>query len=114
MARPSYNTITVGTANWDAPLNDNFEVILGAPFPPVQISTLAGLNSNFDPADYENCIATAGDEPGYLFVSDGTEWRRVPYSAEAMANVVGWADATAQSDFNALLTKLRASGVIET
>lgn len=117
MARPFFNTsISHGVEGWDGALNDNFEVLTLGPWPAFEQA--AGDETNlpvtFPPASYDRCIAFVNHTTlGWImYYSTGTTWLVVPHRAAAQADSVAVTLAALVVDFNSLLAKLRAAGVI--
>lgn len=111
MARPTLTDVASGEQGWDSTINDNWDVLLSGPFPIKEYANYAALPAAG--ADNARCVAALTDEHR-LVISNGSTWLRLPTMAAAVADASGWADATAQTKFNALLAALRATKVIDT
>ena len=115
MSRPPTLTINSGQESWDVDVSDNFTLAgLGTdPMIAPQFDPEATLP---DPTLWDRCIAVAKNTESdwCLFISDGIAWKLIPKQAAVQAAASGWSDATAQNDFNALLTKMKSSGVMDT
>ncbi len=123
MSRPSWTpTPLVSTQQgWDAPLNDTLTAaratVLQGPFPVFEYSTGAtpetGIAGAFPPGLYDRCVAMVLHSTlGWvLMYSDGTTWR-VHGRAANQVDSVAVSAAALVVDFNSLLAKLRAGGVL--
>jgi hypothetical protein len=111
MPRPTTTPIAADQAGWDATIDDNFDVLVGGPFPIKEYANFAALPAAG--ADNARCVAALTDEHR-LVISTGAAWLRLPSMAAAQADSVAADVATIVADFNALLAKLRATKVIDT
>lgn len=107
MARPQRNIITQGLSSWDADVDRNFESLTGSPFPIFTVDTEGELPSA---SGYASCIALVS---GQLFISTGTVWKAYNGTSTHQADSTATDIEGAVSDFNSLLSKLRASGIME-
>ncbi|MCZ2418684.1 MAG: hypothetical protein LC123_02415 [Burkholderiales bacterium] len=105
MARPEHTEVVQGQNSWDSTINDNFGLIFNTPLPPKQYADYASLPAA---SSYDRCVAMVVDE-NVLVMSNGTTWLRMGTQAALVADASGWADATAQTKFNDLLTALKNS-----
>ncbi len=107
MARPERRIIASGIAAWDADVDANFGLIMDAPLPLYQVSTVGDLP---DATEYNACFAWVGN---VLYISDGTTWAEylpiAPATADSTATIV----ADLVTDFNTLLANLRSAGIME-
>lgn len=116
MSRPETVDISSGIEGWDAKINSNIRTVLNGtekPLPIAQFDDVANLVA-LNPALWDRCIALAdvggvGGGDWVLYFSDGAAWIPMGRQAAFQADSAGWTDATAQTDFNALLAKLRAA-----
>lgn len=117
MSRPTFNPVPLVNAQegWDADVNDNFdqtkEVFHDGPLPLKEYATIGALP---DPTLYDRCAAIVNDgTAGWVIViSNGTSWVIVGKQAAAQIDSTAVAVAGIVADFNALLAKLRTSGVL--
>lgn len=107
MSRPTASTISSGLEAWDVAIGDNFDLIFTTPVP-LASYTFSALPAA---ASYAQCLAVTSDN-NRLAYSDGTNWHNVPVQGSSQSNASGWADSTAQANFNSLLALLRASNAI--
>jgi len=120
MARPNFSPVLLdsGTEGWDAEVDDNFaaakEVFQDGPIPLKEYANVGALPAA---AQYDRCacMVNLGGAVGWtIAISNGAAWQFVPKQAAAQANSTAAALADLVTDFNTLLTKLRATGVIAT
>jgi outer membrane murein-binding lipoprotein Lpp len=109
MARPERNVIASGEAAWDGEVDSNFAMLTDAPFPLFLVA-----NTSLLPAagGYDACLALVGTTANAkLYISNGTSW--VAYQQAAhQANTTAADVAAMATDFNALLAKLQAAGIM--
>lgn len=110
MPRPTPDAILSGMQSWDASVEANFNLIFETPLP---LATYADFGSLPTASSYEGCIALIEDED-VLVVSDGAAWTRIGRQAAAQTNSTAVTVGDLVTDFNALLTKLRATKIIAT
>lgn len=115
MSRPSRITIQSGQEGWDADTNDDF-TLAGIGANPMLAPEFGSEGALPTAGLWDRCVVAVDNATSgwTLYISDGTNWVPLAKQATAQAASAGWADATAQTDFNALLTKLRASGALDT
>jgi len=93
MARPARTPIASGTQGWDASMDDNFIVTLGAPFPIHESASLTEANvaSTFAPASYDRCLVWVNHTVyGYvLYRSNGTDWLPFDPAKQITRSVTG-------------------------
>ena len=120
MSRPTYvNTpLQSGMEGWDANVNDELSAlaatVLEAPFPAYQhAGNQTDLATTFAAASYDRCLVWVNHTSlGWvLYYSDGTSWR-IYGRAAAQADSVAANVADLRTDFNALLAKMRAAGLL--
>lgn len=112
MARPTRNTIASGEAAWDGDVDNNFSLIFDTPFP-----MYLAANTGVLPAasSYEGCLALVGTSANArLYISNGSAWSLYDPKAAYQANSTAADAATMASDFNDLLAKLQAAGLMAT
>ena len=121
MSRPVYAPVAVVSSieGWDALITDNFNATADAlanyPLPIAKYAAISGGSGPPTASSYDQCICVANDSvtAGWvIMVSDGAAWNIVPKRAAAQANSVAGTLGALVTDFNSLLAKLRASGVI--
>ena len=121
MARPERNNIQSGLAAWDADVEENFEILFDNPIPLPENTTsrtMAQVDSAYAPASYDRCFiaqnVSDGDLSGYyLLFSNGSDWLVCARQVADQSDAAGWADGTAEGDFNALLALLREAGILK-
>lgn len=116
MSRPETVAISSGIEGWDAKINSNFQTVLNGdekPLPIAEFSDVADLLA-LNAALWDRCIALAdvGTDDWVLYYSNGASWIPIGRQAAYQADSSGWTDSTAQTDFNALLAKLRTAHVM--
>lgn len=108
--RPERLTIGEGEQSWDAKADLNFEALVEGPFPIHTEATIGDLNTNFPPANYEECIVLVG---GVLYISDGATWG-VYIQAANVPDSTATTVADMATDFNTLLSALQTAGIMAT
>lgn len=108
MSRGQCTNIVHGEEDDDAVINDNFAVIVGAPFPPKTYADFGSLPAA-NTADWS--VAALEDEDVLVF-SDGATWHRIGRRAAAQADSTAAVLADLVTDFNALLAKLRTAKLL--
>lgn len=114
MARPSpsLNAITSNLENWDAEVDDNFDQLVDLcftnPFPAARYATTGALPAA---SSYENCLAFV-EVDDLIYISDGTNWNPIGTQCANQADSTATIVADIVSDFNDLLAKLQASGLM--
>jgi len=107
MSRPSRLIIASGIAAWDADVDANFGMIFNKPFAMHQEETEGELNTNFDPADYDQCLVLVGEE---LYISDGTAWKKYLGVSNHVDDSTASTVSEMVQDFNLLLSKMQDAG----
>jgi len=108
MARPERIVITDGQQAWDGEVDLNFEQLTDAPMPMYFAADLSSLNTDFSPANYDQCLALIGT---VLYISDGATWevyREGVFVADSTAATV----SELATDFNTLLASLQGAGIM--
>jgi len=94
MTRPEHVAINSGDQGWDGDMDDNFDVVFDAPFPPHEhTGDETDLASTFAAASHDRCLVWV-DHTTYgwvLYYSDGTNWRLYGFDKRAVTNVTGTA-----------------------
>jgi len=106
MARPTRLSIASGIAAWDADADFNFALLTDAPFPLFQVAVVGSLPAA---SSYDKCLALVGS---VLYISNGTAWSKYQVAATQAASTATDIPGLV-SDFNALLSKLKAAGIME-
>lgn len=107
MSRPARLPIDSGLQGWDAQVDDNFETILDDPFPVPQVANDAALPTA---SLFDRCLVTTIDN-GYLYLSDGSVWQRVPQNVPDRADTSGLTLGQLETELNNLKQDLRDAGL---
>lgn len=118
MSTPIIPAIPSGQS-WDAPLNEALDILgrAGEPVPvPLHAGDESDLQTTFAAADYDQCqIWVDHTTLGRVLAwSDGSSWQFSPKQSAAQSDSTATTVGDVVSDFNALLTKMRASGLMAT
>lgn len=84
MTRPTLSYPASAQQGWDGRINDNFDVLVGGPFPVYQAATVSALLAA-NPANYEDCLAATQDTHE-VWMSDGSAWHVVGRCAAENCN----------------------------
>ena len=114
MAKRAYPALEAGVQGWDAlltgPWRDNLQ---GYPLPVFEPSAGAFANLPAAAQNDRGLAAVLDGTAGWILVlSNGSTYRKVPVQAAAQADSTATDVAGLKADFNALLAKLRAAGVL--
>lgn len=115
MSKPLWSDVQSGAEGWDAAVQDNVEVLKSGPWPVYEhAGNETNLASTFPASQHDRCVCWVNHTTlGWLlYWSDGTSWRPLPKQAAAQADSVAGSVGALVTDFNALLAKLRAAGVL--
>lgn len=115
MTRPNFTDIPHGVQGWDAVVNDDFALIGTTPVP---LALYANAGALPTASSYDKCFAVitddgsgGGGKPAFV-MSNGTTWLLIGTRAATQAASVAATLGALVTDFNALLTKLKASGLM--
>lgn len=106
MARPSRKLMVSNVSAWDADADFNFTLLFNGPLPLFQVASTASLPAA---SSYDKCLAMVGS---VLYISNGTTWGKYQVAATQAASVAADVPGLV-TDFNALLAKLKAAGIME-
>lgn len=113
MPKPNTVPVSQGTESWDTIINDNFKV-LGRTGDPVPVPEFASEGALPAASAFTRCIAIVNNAQGWtIYLSNGSSWVPMARRALAVPDSIAADLASLVSDFNTLLSALRASGVIE-
>lgn len=114
MAKVALSTIESGVEGWDALANDNFAKLTAAPIPLFSATAAQLAAGTLVPGQNDDGLAIQTDGTGgpYLVFSNGGAWKKVGTQCASQANSVAGTVGALVTDFNALLAKLKASGLM--
>lgn len=116
MTKPTFSPVAILAAieGWDAPVTDNFSALEDLITDPWPLDEYVIAATPPAASSYDRCIIAREDATaGWLLaVSDGSNWKLIPKQAAAQADSTAASVTDLKNDFNALLAKLRATGVI--
>jgi hypothetical protein len=115
MAKVTYPAVAHGIEGWDGELESWRVILQTGPLPIFEASS--GLFANLPTASSnDRSIAFFNESTnsvGWMMAySDGAAWKKVPRQAAAQVDSVAATVGALVTDFNGLLAKLRASGVL--
>ena len=115
MPRPQILDLSQGNENYDSAVNTNFFTILrDGPFP---IKSYASISALPSAGSYDQCLCVVFDDVDsnewLIAVSNGSEWKFIGAQAAFQADSTATTIGALVADFNALLTKLKNSGLME-
>lgn len=117
MTRPTYTPTAIASAieAWDAVVTDNFnhtaDTLINNPVPLAKYANVAALPA-FGSFDQCLCVVNEATAGWVIALSNGAAWEIIPKRCATQANSVAGTLGALVTDFNALLAKLKASGVM--
>lgn len=111
MAKVTYPSISHAIEGWDAELEDWRIILSNGPLPIFEVAAFGSLPTA---SNNDRSIAFFNDGvAGWIMAySDGIAWQKVGHQTATQANSVAATVGALVTDFNALLAKLKAAGLM--